>query len=373
MSYFASMLKPYASDVLVAVALTWLAIEVERTRTIRRWMVLCVAAAIAVWFSYSAILVFGGISVALCVRFLGRNLPRSAMFILGNVIVAVPFLLLMHWVESAQHTNLMDEYWGNEFVDLAHPARVPFWCIQVLYKLGNFESLWGGVYVLPFAAVGLIALIRQGRAVVAAILVGPLVMNLLTAGLHRYPFGGRVTLYLIASVFILASAGAGAVLEWIVIRWKSGSRGLVLIPAVICALIALGGGISNAIRPHVFSDYRALARAIRERSRDEDIIYAPYTAEFRYYWPAVGHRARTFGVDYADEIPAHRFWLAWSRPHPREIRDLEAMRRWARTFATERDSYVESGNYAYAYEIASKPPHTRWNDKKIAASASPAQ
>ena len=65
-------------------------------------------------------------------------------------------------------------------------------------------------------------------------------------------------------------------------------------------------------------------------------------------------------VPYADRIPSHRFWLVWSHPRPEDLRELEAMRRWAATFATARGSYVASGNYAFVYEITSQPPHTRW-------------
>jgi len=359
MSYFAAMLKPYAVDVLVAVALTWMAVEVDRTRSIVRWLVLCAVAAAAVWLSYPAILVFAGVSAALSVRFLAPRLPRSAAYILGNILVAIPFFLLMHWVESAQHTDLMNEYWGNNFLDFSKPARVPLWYLTSLYKLDKYEMDGGGFYLVPLAAVGLIAMVRSGRCVLAAILVGPLFMHLLAATLHHYPFEGRLTLYLIVSVFILAAAGAGAIYDWLARRLKSASIALAMFPGALLALAAAGIAIHNVIRPYVFSDYRPLVKAVRARAEPGDVVYAPYTVEFQYYWPEIGDRARGY-VPYADRIPGRRFWLVWSHPRPEDLRDLQAMRRWAATFAAERGSYVAGDNYAYVYEMTSRPPHTRW-------------
>ena len=354
LSYFASMLKPYEADVFIAIMLTWMAIEVERTRSIRRWLILCVTAAVAVWVSYPAILIFGGLSAALCIGFLGRNLSRVAAYVAGNVLVAIPFLLLMHWVESAQHTHMMDDYWGHNFVDFSHPARIPLWFITTLYKLCNFALKSGGLYLLPLAVAGLVAMIRSGRWMLAAIIAGPLVMNLLAAALHRYPFEGRLTLYLIPSVFLLAGNGAGVVYDWMTLQL---SIVWALIPGGAIALAVLGVAIDNAIRPQVFTDYRPMVRAIRARAQSDDVVYAPYTAEFTYYWPQVGRRARPFDPDYADEIGSRRFWIAWSHPRPEDLKDLDAMRRWAGTFAAERDSYIAAGNYAYLYEVNSTPPH----------------
>ncbi len=359
MSYFAAMLKPYALDVLVAAALMWMAVEVDRTRSIARWLVLCAAAAMAVWLSYPAILVFAGVSAALSVRFLGRNPRRMAFYIIGNVAVAVPFFLLMHFVESAQHTDLMNEYWGNNFADLSKPARIPMWYVTALYKWCNYEMKWGGLYLLPLAAVGLIATIRNRRRALAAIVVGPLVMHLLAATLHHYPFEGRLTLYLIVPIFLLAAGGAGVIYDLLVPGSKSASIAAAVFPGGLLALAAAGLAVHNVIRPYVFSDYRPLVQVVRTRAEEGDVVYSPYTVEFQYYWPEIGDRVRG-GVPYADRIPSRRFWLVWSHPRPEDLRDLAAMRRWAATFAAERGSYVAGENYAYVYEITSRPPHTRW-------------
>jgi hypothetical protein len=344
-----------------------MAIEVDRTRSIVRWLVLSATAVVAVWLSYPAILVFAGVSAALSVRFLGRNLPRAGLYLLGNVAVAVPFLLLMHWVESAQHTALMSSYWGNNFVDFSRPARVPLWFVTALYRSGNFEMKWGGLYLFPLAIVGLIAMVRSGRWVLTAIVVGPLVMHLLAAALHRYPFNGRLALYLMPSNFLLVAGGAGAAYDWLSRRVKSESLWPALFPGALVALVGLCLAIHNAIWPYAFSDYRPLVQAVRERAETGDVVYSPFTAEFMYYWPEIADRVHP-DAPYADQIPSRRFWIVWSRPNSDNLRDLEAMRRWAATFATARGSYVASGNYAYVYEITSPPPHTRWRSRSSPAS-----
>lgn len=360
LSYFAAMLKPYAVDVLVATVLMWMAVEIERTRSVLGWLILSATAAVAVWLSYPAVLIFGGVSAALAVRFLGRNLPRAGMFILGNIVVAVTFFTLMHRVESAQHTQLMDTYWGNNFVDLSKPARIPLWFANSLYKLCNFELKFGGPFLLPLAIIGLIAMIRSGRPVLAGIVVGPMVMHLLAATLHRYPFEGRLTLYLIVTVFLLTARGVGALYDWLRLGLKSPSIGPALIPAGVMVLLGLDAAIRNVIWPEVFADYRSLVWALHARAEDGDVFYSPFIAEFLYYWPGIGDRARCGEPGYADEIQSRRFWIVWSHPRPEDLRDLDGMRQWATTFATQRGSYISSENYAFVYEITLPPPHTRW-------------
>jgi len=57
-------------------------------------------------------------------------------------------------------------------------------------------------------------------------------------------------------------------------------------------------------------------KAVRARAEPGDVVYAPYTVEFQYYWPEIGDRARGY-VPYADRIPGRRFWLVWSHPDPK--------------------------------------------------------
>ena len=84
-----------------------------------------------------------GVSAALSVRFLGRNLPRAAIYLLGNLAVAAAFFLLMQQVESAQHTQMMDVYWGNNFVDFSKPAaRSWFWEHMVPAYKSGIQYFW---------------------------------------------------------------------------------------------------------------------------------------------------------------------------------------------------------------------------------------
>ena len=350
-----ALLKPYALDAMFAVALSLGAIACQHDRRgARRWWLFCASAAVAVWISYPVILIFAGLSLALLPDVAGRPRGGWIVYAAGNLLVGLSFLTLMKLVEGSQHTRYMTEAWDKSFLHLSRPRQTPLWLYNALFNLTNRSWKPGGVIALPLSLIGIVAL-ALGKHRMLAIVIGPMMMNLITAAAGKYPFDSeRLTLYLLPAVCILISAGAAAICHLPGPRW----RFVGLIPGVAILAFASLAAARNALHPPALTYYRPAISYVRARAQSGDVVYSPFDAEFEYYWPEIGDRIRV-NVDYADAIPSRRFWIVWSNPTRSDKIKMEKQRTWARTFATEIDAHHEGDNYIYLYEMSPRrPPHT---------------
>lgn len=301
----AAEVKPYASDVLAALlllapAIAWLE---RRDGSRRLWLLLgllppCIA------FSNPAVFAAGGILIGLAVPVwrTGRAKERGALACCGLMLAGL-FLAFHVGFGSSQSAGAMEglrRYWAAGFPPLAEPAKVPGWLLGAL--TGSVFAYPGGgargasVATTVACLVGAIALIRRGRGAMVVALAAPLGLNLIAAGLERYPFGpeARLAQYAAPAICLLAGAGVGATLESI--RRPRLRRSLIV--------AGLAGLVACAVVPQMHSWARPYRMPHDREARD----FA------RTFWPELSRDAVVacahldFGLERPGTWQGQRAW-----------------------------------------------------------------
>jgi glycosyltransferase involved in cell wall biosynthesis len=283
---YSSELKPYEVDVATVLLVSWLALARWRERVpVRDGLLLGAVGLIAVLFSYAAVFALAAVVAAALVR-LAIERRREAVPGLAAAfapwlaaLVAV-YVLLVPTVRDLQETVFTSFYlplppssWGD--LRRLVGAAADLFTDDVALGL----PLPVALAAAALALLGSWPLARRSPLflLLAASLLGSVV---LASGLHRYPWGGRFTLFLVPFAILAAAAGIGRVAE--------GGRGSRLLASALgMALLAvpLGRAAYHLVQPRTLEEMRPLVRRLGAGWRQGDALYLNASAQyaFRYY------------------------------------------------------------------------------------------
>lgn len=267
-----SEVKPYASDLLVALALLALALEWWRSPRSTGWLWGLVAfAPIALGLSHPAAFVAGGISLALLLPvWKTRRWPARLAYAAFNVAIVTAFVALFLLVIRGQAEDAGAgtlAYWANAFPPLKSPVKLVVWLLQVhsshmfSYPIGG-ERGASALTTICVIAAG-VFLWRRGRRDLLALFLAPLAVAFVASCLKRYPYGGsaRTMQYIAPAVCLMAGLGAAALIALLRTEAarKRGVR-LGLITLVSIGLVAIGRDIARPYKMVEDQKARAFAR-----------------------------------------------------------------------------------------------------------------
>ncbi len=274
--------KPYATDLLLALALTILAYRAwSRPGSSRTWLGLTLVSALGVWASYPLIFVASGLGVALAVR-VARLRSRPALLAWLAFMAATMASWAVMYVLTARPQSLSAPFyrdmatWEDSFPPIARPWELPWWLVKIhtgnmmAYPYGgnHFGSVATGLLVV----VGAFFLWKRNRSLLV-LLLAPIGPALVAAALHRYPYGtsARVSLYLAPAICLLAGQGLAASIVLLLPRTYA-RRGLVIIPSVLAAACVAGaiGAVATPYKGRVDATYRDLVRDLAARAQPGD-------------------------------------------------------------------------------------------------------
>jgi hypothetical protein len=325
--------KQYGTDVMIAVLLIYLAIgpRADWSGT-RRLVAVAIVAAFAAWFSYTTMLVFPAIAAALFPR-RGKG-ATVAPFVAGCALAGISFLAIVRYVIPAQQTQSLTATWQGDFVDLRRFWEAPWWLVRHLHSMCNYPIAGAGPVVMLGLAAGASWLWRSGKLEELFILGGPILVALLAAVAHRYPFdGSRLTCFLSGPALLLAVIG----LRWIYLGTIRFGRPVAAAPAAFVLGIAIIPAAMHLVAPRNRGHVRQVVTFVREHMQPKDEIYVLNEQRLvLWYWPACEERAR-WGLEPENPAPGRRFWIVWSFGRDGEKRRDEAVVRWAEGFAVRRD------------------------------------
>lgn len=277
--------KPYASDLLVSLALTSLAVRWWENPRQVRWLVSMTALApFCLSVSFPAAFVTGGLSLGIAwTLWQNRALPESRKaslaWIAFNLTVAVSFLGLMRLSVGAQYDatrNEMTQCWSDGFPPWRQPLQLVGWLISV-HTSEMFAYPFGaenGASTLTFLMflIGIVETIRRGRHDVAVTVGGWFALSLIAAALHRYPYGGhaRLSQYLAPAICLLSGAGGAVLVSKL--RSERWQAGVIRIGLGLCAVIAVVLSTRDWVRPYKVAEdhaHREFARKFWTESPDE--------------------------------------------------------------------------------------------------------
>jgi hypothetical protein len=279
--FYAAQVKPYATD--VAVALGLLALGLGRRR---RCLALGVAGALAPWLSYPALLVNGGLLTALgATALLERDRARLRPLALVGLAWTASAVLAIAWARGTltpDDVEYMRQFWARWLMPL--PPRSlrdlgwPVARLTTVYGGGGLRYPAPGVF-LALAVLGAVALWRRARGH-AWLLLGPIAATFAAAALHVYPFSPRLVLFLVPTFLILTAAGPEALAP----LGRAAGRRAGAIATLLCAGLALWGLVRDP-PPYAPEPLRPVLLHMREAWRPGDRAYVFYGAEkaFVYY------------------------------------------------------------------------------------------
>ncbi len=293
--YYASEVKPYATDALTAVAACALALplieEPTATRPSCRRLILTGAlGALMPWFSYPSVFVLGGLALAMLAGPLLQRQYRlalrltippvlwglSGLALYGAVLrpgLGDPFLRTF-WSEffaPFPPRSLTDLYWFLQawFDFLVFAGGLPF------YGLATFAWLAGGIILW-----------RAGRRALALALVLPLLGATAASMLKLYPLYIRVILFAVPPTFLLVACGGEAIHRAL----SSHSRAIAIVWVALLVLHPFYRSLTVLSRPWTNEEVRPAIQYIHDHWQEGDRVYVYHGAAptFAYYAPRFG-------------------------------------------------------------------------------------
>ncbi len=330
--YYASEVKPYATDALAALAAFALALPLIEgphapRPSYRRLILTGLLGALLPWFSYPSAFILGGLGAAMLIGPLFRRQFRLALRMSVPLTIWGAGLLALYRI--VLRIGLRDEFlrifWSDFFAPFPLRSLTDlYWYLQAWF---DFLVFAGGLPFYGLATfawlVGGIVLWRSGRRPLALGLLLPLIGATVASMLKLYPLYIRVMLFAVPPVFLLIACGAEAVYRIL----SAHSR---LIGALWVGLLLLHPfyrSLTVLHTPWTNEEVRPAIQYIRDHWQEGDRIYVYHGAVpvFAYYAhrfglddPNLYRVGRVSNGDFAvlqediDRLPRGRVWFLFS-------------------------------------------------------------
>ncbi|MBN1572630.1 MAG: glycosyltransferase family 39 protein [Deltaproteobacteria bacterium] len=292
--YFSTELKQYSSDVAAALILYSLAFYLyERKFDLIGTILIALVGAVFIWFSHPSVFILGGIGLTFTVSSLLKKEWKSFSRVTAASLVwltsfaAVYFFILRHLTSN----ELLQSYWSKHHFAPLVPASISDLKWYADNLMGIFENkdlmnlanpiLWAVV-----SLVGCLSLILKNREGLF-LLITPIFLTLIASSLHRYPFYGRLLLFITPAIVIFLSVGL-----WEIFELKRG-KPITTVVSTIIGVFLIGllffssffVGEDYFFKPITREEIKPVLVYIKEHQREGDIVYVYYGAfdQFLYY------------------------------------------------------------------------------------------
>ena len=294
--FFAAEVKQYSTDVLVAVLLLDIALDVENAVEVSwsRAVRAAVTGAASAWFSHPAVFLLVGLGSFFVVRASrSHKLSPAARCCIG--IVAGAWILsaagataFEFATTSPQTREYMRRFWAHGMLP-GHPLEAfsssRWWKGALGDESGRAVAAIGRMLYAALMAAGVVLLWRRRRDV-AVFILAPTGLTLAAAAARQYPFSGRLILFLVPGLVLAVAEGVEAA------RRRAAKLSPVCAAA---ALIALAGPplyrITTAPPVYRMQDIKPPLAHLQANRRAGDAVYVYYRGG-----PSVFFYARAYGL-----------------------------------------------------------------------------
>ncbi len=371
---YATEVKQYSSDVLVALLLCLLLMQMSSKLGFAQIITFGMVGAIAIWFSHPAIFVLAGIGVScLLVTLFKKDLSTSlkllSIYLLWTLSFAAFYLISLK--NLANQEDLFKSWEGrgtfpSSFLDISW-LFTSF--IEFFHKPLGFPDIFLGLAIFAFL-VGCISLFNRRTLL---ILLSPLFVTYFAAYLHKYPFDGRLVLFLTPFITLLVGEGIA------VIRRKTRSTSFAKVGVLILILLIvppIGTAAYLMVKPYVKQEMRPVVSYVRSHQQAGDVIYVYQRAEyqFKYYANKFGYQEGDYilGIDDLDKKDGQgtseeewqrykndldklrgnkRVWIIFSHVRTWD-KESERITSYLDVFGKQIDAYIKEGSFVYLYDLS---------------------
>ena len=210
--YYSSEVKQYSTDVAVVLVIYSIALVGKPSEwSASRLVALGVVGAAAIWISHPSVFVLGGIGAAAVSVFLARRQwDRLARFSLLACMwltsLGISYFIFLRGL--TRDRELLD-YWADNFMPLPPKSMSDLkWFVDSFF--GFFGQTVGlqlvGLAALTFVT-GAVYMYSRDRMKMSFLFL-PALLTLVASSLRKYPFGGRLALFLVPAALLVIAEGA---------------------------------------------------------------------------------------------------------------------------------------------------------------------
>ncbi len=282
--YYAAELKPYSIDVLVTVLLVLMAVpSPDGSLTWRRAAGMGVAGAVCVWVSNPSVFILA--AAALCqgipVIMTGQYRERKRLG-LAWALWGISFAVLYRvYFSGMAEDAVLFNMWKNSFMPR------PLWSVASLRWLKEAVSVFfldpvgqgSAAVAMAVFVCGAVAWARKDLKM-CGVLICPVLFTLLATALHVYPFGGRLTLFLVPLILIVLAEGVIGINSFIKPPFRVFAvllPALILFPSLRQACLSVREGFDRQ------SNREVIAFLSRE-AREGDALALNSEAQFPFWY-----------------------------------------------------------------------------------------
>jgi len=358
--------KQYSTDAAASAVLLALAAGLLNGRAgFWRWVLLALGGAVAVWFSHPSLFVMLGLGSALLARaVLGKDRKAVyAVLITGSVWISSFATVYAVNLRHIGENRYLQDYWAGYFLPFPSKATDLFWIVE---KLGQFLAYPGGfamaVAIPIFVGIATLAKQRNGKVILTALL-GPFAFALVASSLQKYPFCGRLLIFLVPMMILLVASGAAELAAMI-------GRNSPAIAALGLAFLILTPAIESRKQlcdPKHAEELKPVLRELQSQWQPGDRLYVYNGSGDAGAGPAFEFYASQFALprdrivlggihraepdEYLNEVramaPGGRVWFLASHEHRDEVIWLRAYFESIRKLGP---AIVRPGAGAFAYD-----------------------
>lgn len=288
--YYSAELKQYSTDVLLCLVLLLVFHgHVSREASARDFAVLAGLGALTLCFSYPAVFVLAGMGITLFLNY-WRDRQKLLWITLTGLLWAGIFLVLYYFLLRDQTRDpYLIMFWDNllSFMPMP-PWREISWFPKALGGLffivaGLASSLF---VVIPIYVLGLWGFWKDGAWQWALVLTIPIGLNILVSGFQKYPFHGRLILYLVPLVFIVLGKG----MDWLVNLVRNRAFANVVFVALMVVLLRSVIPTTNSFlitRNYLQDDLKPVLSFMQDNKQEGDFVYVYHLIQqpYAYYAP----------------------------------------------------------------------------------------
>ena len=291
--YYASELKQYSSDVMIALLLVYLASRCIREEVqAKDFLLLGISGAAAMWVSHPSVFMLAGIGLVLILDKLTRKNDVSfawifAMGVIWIGLFAADYFLFLRPLAVDEY---LQSYWGKAFMPL--PLWSDFrWFQKTYYSmlLMSLHTYFSAVVIVSsLLVIGGISLLFRNRNI-ALLFILPALIVLIASAFEAYPLKDRFMLFLIPFFLLILSEGLRGIYS-IVAKW---SRPLGVVATAVPVFFLIwpsGTTLGQFFITTRGSDVRPVIQYVGENRKPDEIVYVFHAGEsaFQYYAPLYG-------------------------------------------------------------------------------------
>ncbi len=302
--YYASEVKQYSIDAFVSLLLLFVAHKcLEPDSKIKHFSLLCITGVLALCISHPSLFVITAISLVLGIALLLKRDKTKMLWLVGVWLVwSISFSLLYFFFlrRLSAHSGLIN-YWQDTFMPMPPWLNLAWFIDAFSRMLGDFgfvNILIGGI----FFVLGCLSLFYR-RWQLALFLILPFLITLVSSGFEKYPFRGRLLLFLAPFIFMLVAEGVER-LRLILVKvnpWLAFGVWFILVTFFIYK--SFYTSVENFYTPPLREHSRPVMAHLSQNKQDTDTIYIYHAAMpiLRYYGPQYSLSE----VEYFEGIRSH--------------------------------------------------------------------